>query len=451
MSLDPVRRRALEVLLKLGRGQTLDRLLDRELAALNDLGDPGDLGDRRQAGLLGELVKGSLQWRARYDHLIAHFSHRRKPNDRRVQEILRLGLHQLVACDGVPAYAAVDQSVELCRTVVGPRPAKFVNAMLQNVRRYLDAAEGAPTTAIRPLFPDPHRQPLDFLASYQSQPRWLVQRWLERYGAKAGAELCAHNNRPAPLTLHVLAPTAVDDMAAGLRDAGHEVGAARRCSRALVLEGKPSRAELSALLERFPCLIVQDEGAQEVTAWLAQEADGPLLDLCAAPGGKTFHLAAARPASGPLVAMDRNRHRLALLAAAAKRIETNRPLVVLADGKRAPFPAGSFASVLLDGPCSGTGVLRRHPEGRWRISLENLSASRERLLALAHGALDLLQPGGLLMYATCSLEPEENEEVIAALVEQRPDLAPEPQWRYWLPFETGCDGFFGARLRKRSD
>ena len=96
-------------------------------------------------------------------------------------------------------------------------------------------------------------------------------------------------------------------------------------------------------------------------------------------------------------------------------------------------------------------MLRRHPDGRWRVSLENLSASRERLLSLAHGALDLLRPGGLLMYATCSLEPEENEEVIAALLEQRSDLAPDPQWRYWLPFETGCDGFFGARLRKRSD
>lgn len=438
------RRLALQTLVQVSAGRPLAPLLDVALAAL----PPGV-----SRGFLVELVKGSLTWQGRYEHLIRRFSRRRVPRESVLVNLLRLSLHQLVAMAAVPDYAAIHQAGELCRSEVSRQLVPYVNGLLQNVARRLAGPAETREDRLRTLFPPRDTDPRGFLATYHSHPRWLIDRWLPRFGLTACEALCRHNNRVAPLTFHVLGSVEPDAVAARLSQQGLSLVQGRRHERALLLEQRLDRQTLTDLLAGEPGLIVQDEGAQEVTAWLAAGCRGRVLDLCAAPGGKTFHIGHLRPPGTSLVAMDINRERLALLQQTAKRIETDNLSVLLADGLTPPFAAGCFDTVLVDGPCSGTGVMRHHPEGRWRLRQESLLRYRARLLELARRAASLLSPGGCLLYATCSLEPEENTEVVDALLAAEPSLEFQPgrdkALRAWLPHETGTDGFFAARLHRK--
>jgi 16S rRNA (cytosine967-C5)-methyltransferase len=444
VSAAPTRREALRTLLAVGAGEDLEHTLERSRRDLPPGEDPG---------FLTELVKGALQWQARYDHLVVAFS-RRQPNaDPRVLAILRLSLHQLLAMGGVPPYAAIHQAGELCRETGRVAAGGYVNGLLQAVHREAGAGDDR-LVRLRPRFPDPSRQPVDFLAAWHSLPRWLVERWHARFGFVACEALLAHTNRPPPVCLHVLAPGDPGAAAEALAAAGAPTTPGRHHPRALWLDERGKRTTLRDWLDAYPGLIVQDEGIQAATAWLAQDLSSPVLDLCAAPGGKSVHLASLLPPDGSVVALDLRPRRLRRLQVTLGRLAEDRVHVVAGDGKQPPLRAGAFAAVLLDGPCSGTGVIRHHPEGRWRLQPEVLVRNAARLLELARAAADLLAPGGRLYYATCSLEPQENEEVVDALLASRPDLAPAPaadglSRRAWLPHETGTDGFFAARLCRR--
>ncbi|HPF70896.1 MAG TPA: transcription antitermination factor NusB [Candidatus Krumholzibacteria bacterium] len=452
MSADPVRRRALALLEAVENGGHLDAQLDDALAELRAGG-----AEARDAAFLAELVRGTLQWRLRYDHLVRRYARRNPPTDLRLLCLLRLSLHQLVALDQVPPFAAVHQAGELCKAAVSPRLTGFVNGVLQAARRELrpDETTGPDQRASRlaAAFGDLEAGSPAWLAAWHAHPRWLVDRWVRRFGAEATDALLAFNNRPVSPAFHVLAPhdpaAAADDLAA----AGCPVDALGD-GRTLVCRERPPRALIASLLQARPWLLVQDPAVQQATGWLMEGIDGaglPVLDLCAAPGGKTRRLAAAWPGSQVLVAADHRAPRLRLLVEAAGRIDARPVAVVAADGAAPPFRAGAFGVVLLDGPCSGTGVLRHHPDGRLQLK-KGAAANNGRLLQeLARQAADLLAPGGVLLYATCSLEPEENEQVLDRLLGAGVPLAPRPAadgaWRRtWLPGEAQGDGFFAARL-----
>lgn len=456
MSALPARDAAHAVLVAVAVGRHLDEKLDAAL----------DRAEPRDRGLLASLVRGTLQWQGRYDHLITRFCRKRRPRDPALLAVLRLGLHQLCGLDGVPAHAAVHETVELCRRRVGEPETGFVNGLLQAVLRELPggAATGggraAREAALRPWFDDLRPGSVAWLAAWHSHPAWLVERWVARHGAAAVEGLCAFNNRPVPVTLHVREPFAVDAAATDLERAGQPCQPCEGGPRALQFAQAPERATLVELLAARPWLTVQDPTVQEATHWLAEPAlaaagsQDALVDLCAAPGGKTALLAGAWP--GALLAADSTPGRLALLRGTLKRIEAPGVGVLLADGRRPPLRPGSLAAVLLDGPCSGTGVLRHHPEGRWRLRESHVLRSAERLRELAAAAAELARPGGRLLYATCSLEPQENEDVVDALLAARGDFEPEPddqgRWRrLWLPGAGGGDGFFAARLRRRTE
>ncbi len=446
MNLDPVRRLAWDVLQRAELDENLDFALDAALARLED---------ERDRRFLAELVKGTLRWRGRYDHLVRRFSRKDAATPPEIADVLRLGLHQLLGMDRVPDHAALHQSVALARDVAGPWPAPFVNGLLQSVRRAVGDEPRQPD-ALHALFPDPERDPDGWLASWWSHPRWLVARWRARYGLAQTAELCRCNNLPPPLTVHVLAPADPSAVAAALAAAGRPSRPGALSPRALLLATE-ERAALAALLATRPELIVQDEAVQAACDLLLDGVAGPALDLCAAPGGKTARLRATLGAQALLVAADHSAARLRKLRTAAKRIDAGPDLVVSADGRAPPFRPASFATVLLDGPCTGTGVLRHHPEGKWRLRPEAVAGSAARLTELARQAALLLQPGGRLLYATCSLEPEENQDVLQAILAADPSLAPCPwhangEWsRTWLPQREGADGFFAARLYRRGD
>jgi 16S rRNA (cytosine967-C5)-methyltransferase len=459
VSCEPVRLRALEILLAVAEGDDLDPLLDQ---ALNETADP------RAAAFLAELVRGTLQWQGRYDHVIASFSRKRPPTDPVLVAILRLALHQMLGLDGVPAYAAIHQAGELCHRRAGRGKVAFINGMLQAVRRQVLGEK--PTAAgreraLRNLFASLENDRPRWLAAWHSLPPWLVTRWVKNFGSETAGALCAATNETVGLHLHVLGGPDVSVAQAGLEAAG--IGtAAGPTPGSLVVTMRPGRNLLRQCLGQMPSLIVQDVSVQAATAWLASGlpvarplAVRPVLDLCAAPGGKAAHLRALLPEATALVAMDTRPDRVRLLQETLGRVTGGQVPLLMADGLHPPFAAGTFGGILLDGPCSGTGVLRHHPDGRWRLKAKTPAHMASTLLKLADQAAGLLAPGGRLMYATCSLEPEENDQVLAALVARRGDLVPEPaddgQWRrYWLPSEPVMsslargDGFFAARLRK---
>jgi len=449
MSVDPVRRRAWTCLISLDQGNALEDAL---------AGADADLADDRDRRFLGELVRGAVQWQGRYDHLIARFSRRSRAPRGEIRAVLRLGLHQLLACDRVPTYAAVDQSVHLARAVGGGKVAPYVNGLLHAVARELERAGGT-VEGLRPLFPDPGREPVAHLAAWHSHPAWLIERWIERFGSEGTEQLCAHDNRRPPVTCRVTPPASPVTVRARLEEAGIATRRSGIAARALILEHPLPRADLRNMLARETSLIVQDEAVQAATDFLCAGVRGPALDQCAAPGGKTLRLREELGEDALLIAMDVDRPRLGLLTGTAVRTGRGPDGLVTADGRRAPFADGSFETILLDGPCSGTGVLRRHPDGRWRVGPGHLSRSATRLAALAREAIRLLRPGGRLLYGTCSLEPEENEGVVDKLLAEYPDLVPATEdaaaadtWRRnWLPHRDGADGFFAARLRRRKE
>ena len=432
-------------------GKDLEYILGR---LRNEIDDP------QGARVAEEMVRGSLQFRDRYQHLVTVFSRRETNTDAVVQGVLHLSLHELLTHGRVPPYATIHQAGEVLRAEGKPRVVGYVNAVLQSVLRQVETASAYhPLDAVRSLFDD-DEDPAGALARWWSHPRWLVERWLARHGHDAVEAMLQHANTPPPITLHVLPGADRDAMRTNLEADGLPCEPVDGYPRALQIQGRIDRGALGQILADRPDLLVQDAGAQDAVDWLTDlgaglaDLPGPVIDLCAAPGGKTAHLRAWMPEGGLLVAMDRHRRRMRRLRENARRLGLENTPLLVGDGCLPPLRPGSCGAVLLDGPCSGTGVGRHHPEGRWRLRLETVQQNGRLLTELAVSAAGLLAPGGALYYATCSLEPEENEDVLQAVLDRCPDLEPAPgadgAWqRAWLPWQTGTDGFFAARLRRR--
>lgn len=435
---DPGRPRdaAWRVLRDVARGERADEAADRRFGRL----------DPRERRLAMELAYGCVRLRARLDHELAALADRPlRRVDPGLLEWLRLGLYQLRELR-VPDHAAVHESVEGVRRTEGPGAAGFANGVLRAATRVEDRAA---------LFPDPGEEPLEHLATWGSHPRWLLRRWLERWPLERVRELVELDNRPPSVTLRLLGA----DPEAALR-AAREEGAELE-----LLPGWPRCAVLSGgdptdVLERVPA-VVQDPAASAVVDYVDAIPEAPALDACAAPGGKALALAHARPGARPFVAADVRPDRLRRTLEAARRSGVRLHCVAMDARAPATGPAGL---VLVDAPCTGTGTLRRRPDARWRVGPERL-ASLERLQReILDGCADRVAPGGLLVYATCSLEPEENEDQVEAFLDRHPDFRRSPPEAgddlppdvlddagdlRVLPWRRGTDGAYAARLRRQ--
>lgn len=342
--------------------------------------------------------------------------------------------------EAVPAYAAVSQSVAQASKVGGRRAGALVNAVLRAVAEDGDDER---------LFPDRTADPVGFLSTWGSHPRWLVERWLARWPFDDVERLIEADNRKPELHLVPL-DLPVEDALAALSGAG--IGARAVDLGTGCLELSPG-ADPRDALSVFPA-IIQDPGANLVTRYADLPAGTKLADLCAAPGGKA--LALSGRASYTLAA-DRSEIRIRRVRENARR--TGRPLgLVVADARRPPLVA--MDAVLIDVPCTGTGTLRRHPDGRWRIGPETIDDLRAVQRDMLNAAARLVTPGGLLIYATCSLEPEENADQVDAFLRRHPafgveatdavpaGLVDETGCLSVLPQDTGFDGAYAARLRR---
>ena len=416
------------------------------------------LQDDRDRALAADIAAGVQRWRAALDHLIVALSKRAIDRlDPEIVDILRLSAYQLLHLTRVPASAVVDDAVKLTRRAGKQSAAGFVNAVLRTLsRRRTDLP-----LPVRPADPADEAAALEYFSITLSHPRWLAARWYTRLGFDATEAWLQFNNRPAPLTLRANRLRAspeevVDRLAAD----GVTLRPGRFAPDALIVEeGYPLRGQ------QHGSFVVQDEASQLVALLAEPRSGSRVLDACASPGGKTTALAAALNGTGQLVACDVRDRRMALLRRTLATAGAHDVRVVQADLLE-PLPfTRPFDLVLVDAPCSGLGTLRRDPDIRWRRRENDLPALAAAEAVMLRHAADAVAPGGRLVYATCSSEPEENEGIVSAFLATTPGFTPldardaSPRLAHAVvdadghlrtePHVHGLEAFFGAVLERR--
>ena len=440
----PARRAAARVLTRVSEeGAFADLALEAEIDR--------DQLDARDAALATEIALGVLRWQRWLDALMA--PHSRRPLERLdppVLTALRMAVYQLAFLDRVPARAAVHDAVELVKPRARPGVAEFVNAVLRSFARGGSAGPGPPLPA----------DPLERLAVRCSFPTWLCARWVARFGEREAERLMlAMNDRP-PLTVRTnTLRTTRDALAARLAaEEGVRVTPTARAPEGLQVEHGGAPGRWSAL--RDGDAVPQDEASMLVSRLLDPQPGDLVADACAAPGTKTTHLAALMRDRGRILAFDPQPARLALVAGSTARlgitiVETREgPVEALA-----PALAERCDRVLVDAPCSNLGVLRRNPEVKWRRAPGDVPVAADRQRAILGAAASMVRPGGWLVYATCSLEPEENDQVMGDFLSTARTWHVDPPDDATLPLDAHgvmrcvphvhrTDGFTAVRLRR---
>lgn len=428
------RRAAAQILADLRRGELLDPAFESHAAAVLDA------RDRRWTQ---ELVYGMLRRRALIDAMLAERVRGGLVRlDADLADLLRLGVYQLLHMRSVPAYAAIAQTVELAKERHGLGASKLANAVLRRVDRERDD-----------LAPPEPTDPVDALALRYSHPRWLVARWVARWGAEETERLLATNNEEAPL---VVRPYNIvrEQLEATLESAGVEVTDAPVARDSLAIRSPVSLTELGAY--RQGLFFVQDPAATLVAQYASFPTGADVADLCAAPGGKALEV--ARGASS-VIAGDRSLARIDRMLSNARRVDAKNLFAMVSDAR---LPAiRPVDAVLLDVPCTGTGTFRRHPDARWRLKVSDIAVLAATQRSMLRAAATVVRPGGILVYSTCTLEPEENDAQIESFLRESPEWALEPPPEGTVPANVldagrlrvlpqrhGIDGAFAARLRR---
>lgn len=425
---------AAEILADLRSGDLLDSSFERRTSRLEPR-------DRRWTR---ELVYGMLRRRSWLDALLAErVSGGLARLDFDVIDLLRLGAYQLLAMGSVPPYAAIGQTVEVVKKRHGIGASKLANAVLRRLDREREAFNVATPTDVA-----------DALALEYSHPRWLVGRWLARWGEAETRKLLAANNGEAPLVArpyHVVR----EQLEAMFESAGVETGDAPLVADSLVLlSGVGSMTELGAFKQGL--FHLQDPASTLVTRYASVPTGADVADLCAAPGGKALELART---AGTVFAGDASRNRLLRVRDNIRRLDV--PNIVPFIGDALNPPLANMDAVLVDAPCTGTGTFRRHPDARWRLKASDLAVLPALQRSILRSAASAVRPGGLLIYSTCSLELEENDEQVATFLGEHAGWRLEAPPEGVVPAETldgallrvlpqqhGTDGAFAARFRR---
>jgi 16S rRNA (cytosine967-C5)-methyltransferase len=415
------------------------------------------LPDARDRALAAEIATGVFRWRAALDHVVAaHLTRAIDRVDAVVLGILRVSAYQLLFLDRVPARAVVDDAVSLTRKRQRTSAAGFVNAVLRKLttavaaaasagaaadvsaaagaRASAGAGAGGAADASAPARATllPARSSPDYLTVTLSHPRWLIDRWVARYGAAAAEAWASFDNSNAPLTLRANTPRiSREALAARLAEFDVVTEPTRYAPDGLIVRsGHPLRTPFAS----SGMFVPQDEASQLV-GWLAQQAcvrisATRVLDACASPGGKTLALATVEPAR--VIAADRRKRRMDLLRDTIATAGVDNVRLVQLDLEAGlPFPQ-AFDLILVDAPCSGLGTLRREPEIRWRRTAADLPRLAERQERMLTEAARAVRPGGLLIYSTCSSEPDENEAVAEAFLRVHANFRRAP----FAPFDS---------------
>lgn len=438
---------ALKILIKSQDGMysnlALNRFLTPEISA-------------KDRAFVTELVYGVVKYRLRLDYIISQFSKitpsRMDPN---VLHILRLGVYQMIFLDRVPDFAAVNESVEMAKKLEGRGAANFVNAVLRNIAR----------RSREILYPNREKEPEKYLSVFYSFPMWMVKRWVKLFGVDFTEELCgAFNERPKTCIRVNTLKIEREELESRFLDEGVNFQRGFYLDEALYLIDSPPLARLKSFKEGF--FQPQDESSMIASIALGAKSGESVLDVAAAPGGKTTHLAQMMKNAGSITAWDIHPHRVELVKEACRRLGVT---IVDVEIKDARIPNEKmfyrFDRVLIDAPCSGLGVIRRKPDIKWSKNPEDLAALKIEQANILRVCSKYVKPDGILLYSTCSIEPEENQEVVEAFLRENGDFVfddlrpclPE-KLRAAVDKHVGClqlyphihkvDGFFIARLRR---
>jgi 16S rRNA (cytosine967-C5)-methyltransferase len=401
------------------------------------------------AALATEIAYGVLRWKIRLDYTIDLFaSIKAKKLEHRVLNAIRIGAYQLLFLDRVPPSAAINESVKLLRKD-GPKKSGFVNAVL----RKIDSERAA---VALPDSGNPDRR----ISIACSHPEWIVKRWVERYGEEEAEALCKANQEVPPKVVRVNTLKATrEKLIEELAAQGYEANTGRYSPFAVEVKG-------GAPLDAFdPGYYIQDEASQLVSLLVSPSPGSSVLDACSAPGGKTTHMAQLMENRGSIMALDKHASRLEAVKRSAARLKVKIIKTLEADAALPlPFAKESFDYILVDAPCSGLGVVRRSPDIKYRRSAEDI-----KRLALTQGVLldnlaRYLKKGAVLVYSTCTFEPEETDEAVKGFLGRNTGFAledaasvlpgscaglvDEKGFFRSFPHRHGVDGFFGARMRK---
>ena len=407
---------------------------------------------------LTELTYGVLRWRGRLDWLIRHFS--KIPFEKielGILNTLRIGLYQILFLSKTPFSAAVNESVELAKSLRGKGGAGFVNAILHSILREKE----------RIHYPDFGENPVLHISVVQSHPLWLVRRWMEEYGVEETMKICMVNNQISALTLrNNTLRISRKDLIEKLRQKELNPFPCSFSEEGILLMDPPPTSELPFLKEGL--YIIQDEASQLVTSIFDPKPGERILDACAAPGGKTTHIAQRMENGGEIYALDLTKGKLAQIEEIYQRLGIKIVKAMKGDAAYAlPIPKGmKFDRILADVPCSGFGTLRRNPDLKWRRKEEDIGRLAELQSSILRNLAYYVKEGGILVYSTCTVFHEENEDVVEKFLDGHPefrldqirDVLPEKCHPFikngyfkTFPQRDGMDGFFVARLKKLGD
>jgi len=444
VSVDIVRDKAVNTLLRVfEHGAYLNIALDASLRRKKV--------SERGRRFLTQLVYGTVRHRLLCDHVLERCLDR--PAEKLpapVVTILRMGVFQALFCEQVTFPAMVHTSVDLAKKWEHAGLARLTNAVLRRVPHSLADVRLPPRDQDLPRH----------LSVRHSMPQWLVEHWLAAYGEATAEALCEASNTEAPTTLRVnTLRTSVEELTDGLTKGGWALEKRTAIPEELTLTGGPPPARSKLFLHGH--FMLQDPASMLPPHLLEPRPGETVLDMCAAPGAKTTQLAQLAEDRAQVVAMDVHLRKLGLVGQNADRLGISCVQVVNGDGQRAPFPCECFDRVLVDAPCTGWGTLRRHPDLKWRTSLDQPERLSLLQRALLRAAVQRCKSGGLIVYAVCTFSRQETCDVVRAIVDET-TVAPEdgPAWlNQWktdqgqyqtLPTKEGLDGFFLTRLRKAS-
>ena len=419
----------------------LDKVLDAELRS-------GELNDLDK-GLLTELVHGVLRWQNRLDWVLNGFSHGNfAKSEINIKNTLRVSLYQILFLERIPHAAAVNEGVEFIKRIRGEKPAGLVNAVLRNIIRNIEGIR----------YPDPAEDRVQYMAVFYSHPHWMVKRWLERFGQESTERLLmANNERPGMFLRINRLKTSVEDFIARL-DA-QQIPYTRSSLLPHFVRVKTLSGIGQMDLFRNGMFTIQDESAALPCQLLDPHPGDRVIDMCAAPGGKTTNMAEMMNNRGEIIALDKYEAKLQLIRASCERLGVRIADLRVADAST--FEAPLADRVLLDAPCSGLGTLSKKPDMKWKRDLSDIRKLAAMQEAMMESAARLLKPGGALVYSTCTMEPEENEEIITAFLSRHPEFSLDRADRF-LPSDVVTqdgyvatqphvhfmDGSFAARLVK---
>ncbi|QGG47981.1 16S rRNA (cytosine(967)-C(5))-methyltransferase RsmB [Heliorestis convoluta] len=413
---------------------------------------------RMDRAFVTELVLGVLRRQNALDFAINCFLDRPGKLPKEIRRLLRLGFYQVLFLDRVPDAVASNETVEQAKGLAKGKFVSLVNGVLRQLVRKREIP-----------WPSWDKNPIDYLVVVESHPQWLVERWVKQYGLEKARAICEWNNKPATVTLRtnllrrdrkrLLEDFAKEDV---------EANASPFSPQGITLKGSSAITALPGFLEGL--FTVQDESSMVIAPIVAPQEGEIIVDACAAPGGKTTHLAELSNDKAIIHAWDIHPHKMGLIRQNCERLGVKSVKIKAIDAQKPPEELiGKVDRILVDAPCSGLGVLRRKPELRYRLTEKDIDSLRNLQSKILDGLAPLLKPGGTLVYSTCTIEPEENFQQVKDFLQrhqefERDELMPylpplefsEEEKRqiekgFWqiLPYRYHSDGFFVARLRRK--